>query len=671
MGEHQGRRRVQACIVAACLVAASLFIAPPAGATQPGTPQAWGANPFGQLGDGTTTAHPSPLPVSGLSDVVDLAGGRGHAIALRSTGAVVGWGQNNNGQVGDGTTTNRPLPTPVTGLSNVIEVATGHYHSMALRSDGTVWTWGMNTSGQLGDGTTTRRTRPVQVTGLTNVIHIAGGRDMSYALRSDGTVWAWGLNTDGELGDGTTTMRTRPVQVNGLTDVIGIAGGRDHGLAIRSDGTVWSWGDNQYGQLGDGLVPDRSTPAQVPGLSNVVQVAAGAHHSVALRSNGTVSTWGRNNLGQLGDGTTMLRRLPVPVNGLTGVTAIGCGRDHVLAVLGDGTVRAWGRNDFHQLGDGTTTNRTSPVVVNGLTNAVEAHGGQDYSVALTVQGDPDTAPPTTPGQPSGQSVTAGTIDLTWAASQDDVSTTLTYRVFRDGAFAGSTTSASMTTVGFTDTGLAAGSTHSYTVIARDAALNDSAESMASDPITVVSSPAPIFADDFSSGTFAAWTTVTRLTIDGSSGSPSPPSARAQVSGLSAFARKTITSTSGPICISERVNVQSQGANAVILGRLLTSSGAGIIRVTVNASGALQLYSDVSAVTRSSGVALGSGWISVEACGSVGSSSLWDLYRNGVRIVNGWSTNTGTTPVGQVQVGDNTAKTVTMNLDDVVVDGAAG
>jgi alpha-tubulin suppressor-like RCC1 family protein len=670
MVTHQ-RRRARGGIAALCVVVASLVVAPQAGAAEPGTPETWGANPFGQLGDGTTTAHPSPLPVTGLADVVDLAGGRGHVIALRSTGTVVGWGQNSNGQVGDGSTTNRLLPVPITGLSNVIEVATGHYHSMALRSDGTVWTWGMNTSGQLGDGTTTRRTRPVQVSGLTDVTHIAGGRDMSYALRSDGTVWAWGLNTDGELGDGTTTMRTRPVQVSGLTNVIGIAGGRDHGLAIRADGTAWSWGDNQYGQLGDGSTPDRSIPVQVPGLSDVVQVAAGAHHSVALRANGTVSTWGRNNLGQLGDGTTTLRRLPVPVNGLSGVTVIGSGRDHVLAVLGDGTARAWGRNDFRQLGDGTTTNRTSPVVVNGLTDAVEVHGGQDYSVALTVPGEPDMTPPTTPGQPSGQSLAPGSIALTWDASHDDVSTTLTYRVFRDGVFASSTISASTTTVSFTDTGLAAGSTHTYTVVARDASLNDSDASPVSDPITVVSSPPPIFADDFSSGTFAAWTSVTRLTIDGASGSPSPPSARAQVSGLSAFARRTIASTSGPICLSERVNVQSQGTNAVILGRLLTPSAGGIIRVTVNASGALQLYSDVAGVTRSSGVALGSGWVSVELCGSVGSSSVWDLYRNGVRIVNGWSTNTGTTPIGQVQIGDNTAKTVTMNLDDVVVDGSAG
>jgi trimeric autotransporter adhesin len=34
------------------------------------------------------------------------------------------------------------------GLSNVVAIATGDYHSIALRSDGTVVAWGLNTSGQ-------------------------------------------------------------------------------------------------------------------------------------------------------------------------------------------------------------------------------------------------------------------------------------------------------------------------------------------------------------------------------------------------------------------------------------------------------------------------------------------------------------------------------------------
>jgi hypothetical protein len=56
---------------------------------------------------------------------------------------------------------------------------------------------------------------------------------------------------------------------------------------------------------------------------------------------------------------------------------------------------------------------------------------------------------------------------------------------------------------------------------------------------------------------------------------------------------------------------------------------------------------------------------------VGSAGAWDLYRDGVRIVSGWTANTGTTPVGRIQIGDTAAKTWTANFDDVAFDLAAG
>ena len=65
------------------------------------------------------------------------------------------------------------------GLSNVVAVAGGGDHSLALRSDGTVVAWGYNSVGQ------------TTAAGLSNVVAVAGGGGLSLALRSDGTMAAW------------------------------------------------------------------------------------------------------------------------------------------------------------------------------------------------------------------------------------------------------------------------------------------------------------------------------------------------------------------------------------------------------------------------------------------------------------------------------------------------
>jgi alpha-tubulin suppressor-like RCC1 family protein len=41
----------------------------------------------------------------------------------------------------------------VDGLTDVIAVAAGGKHSLALKSNGTVWAWGSDSSGQLGNDT--------------------------------------------------------------------------------------------------------------------------------------------------------------------------------------------------------------------------------------------------------------------------------------------------------------------------------------------------------------------------------------------------------------------------------------------------------------------------------------------------------------------------------------
>jgi Regulator of chromosome condensation (RCC1) repeat len=92
------------------------------------------------------------------------------------------WGANYYGQLGDGTTINRPTAVQVQNLSGITSIGAGYNHNLALENDGTAWAWGYNFGGQLGvDGTTFSSSTPVQVQNLSGAKAIAGGMDHSLA----------------------------------------------------------------------------------------------------------------------------------------------------------------------------------------------------------------------------------------------------------------------------------------------------------------------------------------------------------------------------------------------------------------------------------------------------------------------------------------------------------
>ena len=92
--------------------------------------------------------------------LIDRTGyGQEHNLALRNDGSVWAWGANVYGQLGDGTSLTRNIPVRVSGIANAVAIAAGGEHSIALRSDGTVAGWGRNDLGQLGDGTNLHRRR--------------------------------------------------------------------------------------------------------------------------------------------------------------------------------------------------------------------------------------------------------------------------------------------------------------------------------------------------------------------------------------------------------------------------------------------------------------------------------------------------------------------------------
>jgi alpha-tubulin suppressor-like RCC1 family protein len=332
-----------------------------------GTASSWGDQGVGQLGNGVTTGSSQRVPqqVLDVTGLRALVAGRFHALARRADGRVLAWGSNGDGQLGLGAFGGSfATPQPVDGLADVVAVAAGRAHSLALRGDGRVFAWGSNVAGQLGTNDTEDRGAPTLVAGLTDVVAIAAGGQQSFALRGDGSVWGWGNNGDGQLGLGDRDGRLVPTRITTLdgAGIVQVAAGRFHTLARDADGRVWGWGFSEQGQAGRETVGGDSfttylLPGLVEGVAGVAALAAGDEHSIALRSDGTVRTWGHGGNGRLGngsDGVTQSTFVPQDI-GVATVTAVSAGRDHTLIALADGRVGCFGSNFLSQCGRIETT----------------------------------------------------------------------------------------------------------------------------------------------------------------------------------------------------------------------------------------------------------------------------------------------------------------------------
>ncbi len=226
-----------------------------------GTVKCWGANDYGQLGDGTNTASNTAVEVTGVAGATAITADLDHTCALVAGGTVKCWGYNNYGQLGNATTTNSNIAVEVAGVAGATAITAGHYHTCALVTGGTVKCWGRDDSGQSGNGTfTSSNTTAVDVTGVAGATAIAAGGDHSCALVAGGTVKCWGQNGFGELGNGTNATSNTAVDVTGVAGATAITAGGTHSCALVA-GTVKCWGRDATGSWATRPTPTRTSPS--------------------------------------------------------------------------------------------------------------------------------------------------------------------------------------------------------------------------------------------------------------------------------------------------------------------------------------------------------------------------------------------------------------------------
>lgn len=293
--------------------------------------------------------------------------------------------------------------------TDVVCMAAGSYHTVAVTGDRRVYSWGANSEFNYGEdyldgvllGYSTSekavqlhasrvlestlwtppaaKTIPTLITVLERqqIRQVACGAVHSLALADNGKVYSWGVGTNGRLGHASSEhpgdpeidkSEVAPKMIFALSELVvtQVACGDTHSLAVTANGYLYSWGDNSSHQLGvqlpqavgDALpAPPRALgkPLQVRFDSAVcvVQACGSTSHSLAMDVEGRVFAWGDNCHSD--PRRTMIGRLGLPSKGehlprqvtagaMEGavIRMVAAGQNHSVALTEGGKVLFWG-----------------------------------------------------------------------------------------------------------------------------------------------------------------------------------------------------------------------------------------------------------------------------------------------------------------------------------------
>ena len=311
----------------------------------------WGQNYYGQAN----------VP-SGLSNVIAVAAGYYHSLALKADGTVVSWGDGRYGQ------TNVP-----SRLSNVVTVATGFYHNLALNPDGTVVSWGSlgyNSSDQTN-----------VTSGLSNVVALAVGWYHSLALCGDGPPWlAPHLADRWVLAGGTTFFTTAATGARPMS---------------------YQW------RLNGANLPDATNATLV--LTNAQPNQAGAYSVVASNAYGTATS-----------SNALLTVLPMRITSEPQSLSVKAGSNCAFTVAVEGSAPISIQWYFNGAAIAGATASTY-----AITNVQLAHQGGYQAIATNTSGSVTSAvaslavlaAPSIKGQPQSMNVLAGSNVTFFASAQ--------------------------------------------------------------------------------------------------------------------------------------------------------------------------------------------------------------------------------------------------------------
>jgi len=326
---------------------------------------AWGDNPFGQLGNNSTTDSKVPVPVAvgqkwksvstggnvrtGIGNIKDR---NTYSMGIKEDGTLWGWGYTYNKGFGDDSPPNRLIPTEISGGGTWVSVSSGRYSAArlaGLKADRSLWAWG---AGSIGDGTTGGAQIPTAIAIGERWASVSVGNEHTVGIKTNGSLWTWGVHANnGVLGGSSYGARLRPTAIAVGESWVSVSAGNHHTVGIKTDGSLWAWGMNNRGQLGDNTTNDRNVPTKVSvsGVATWAFVSAGSSYTMGIKTDGSLWGWGFNGSYRLGDNTTTDRKVPTAIAAGQKWASVSAGYEHTVGVKADGSLWGWGDNGYYQI----------------------------------------------------------------------------------------------------------------------------------------------------------------------------------------------------------------------------------------------------------------------------------------------------------------------------------
>ncbi|XP_029469049.1 serine/threonine-protein kinase Nek8 isoform X2 [Rhinatrema bivittatum] len=241
---------------------------------------------------------------------------------LTDRGILMTFGSGSNGCLGHGNFNDVTQPKIVEALLGyeMVQLACGASHVLAITNEREVFAWGRGDNGRLGLGSQESHNAPQQVTLSADyeAQRVLCGIDSSMILTGNHQILACGSNRFNKLGLDKISGNCEPSQEDQVEEAYTFTAiqsapinqeailcadvGTAHSATVTVSGCCYTFGSNQHGQLGTNSHQSSRVPYLVRGLERikVVMIACGDAFTVAIGAEGEICTWGKGARGRLG-----------------------------------------------------------------------------------------------------------------------------------------------------------------------------------------------------------------------------------------------------------------------------------------------------------------------------------------------------------------------------------